>query len=1245
MSTQDSSGQRNSDGILGGVRLRRVLSTVVLATAICSILWLAKSPDAVSGQNTPNATLSSCSASPSRADSGDSVTISARAKNTWSYNKFLYVKFKFYDSRQDYVVTLEAPGRMVQGNSSYTFSISTTAGIRYLPAGRNEVVCDLIWIDSDDEDIKQDHSGDGRNVSNAVVRVSAPTPTPRPTPSLPDLTVTDLTVDGSSSPSQFTVGDEVTIRAVVNNTGSGAAGSSRLAYDIGRSSPVRNIGEDRVKSLDPGESSRESLTYTFIDADVGTQRIWFHADFENRVEEEDETNTFKSSSFQVLSRPTSEPGQNTPNATLSSCSASPSRADSGDSVTISARAKNTWSYNKFLYVKFKFYDSRQDYVVTLEAPGRMVQGNSSYTFSISTTAGIRYLPAGRNEVVCDLIWIDSDDEDIKQDHSGDGRNVSNAVVRVSAPTPTPRPTPSLPDLTVTDLTVDGSSSPSQFTVGDEVTIRAVVSNTGSGAAGSSRLTYYIGRSFPDRKIGEDDVSSLNPGGNSSEFLTYTFTDADVGAQRIWVLADSDNVVEEEDETNTFGSSAFQVRSRPTSEPGQNTPNATLSSCSASPSRADNGDSVTISARARNTWSYDKFLYVKFKFYDSSRSNVGSLDASGRTVSGGSSYTFSISTTAGNRYLPAGRNEVVCDLIWIDSNEDDHRQDYSGPDRNVSNAVVRVSAPQDGRSSATTIHVGSTADGNIDTADDEDYFSFSANSGSTYTIETFLRSLEDSLLELRDSNGRRLEDNDDWGDGTRASRIEWTAQSSGTYYVVVKGYQDSTGTYLISLSVTSPPESPPDMQGRTAFSSNRDGNVEIYVMNADGSSVTRLTDNEAVDRGASWSPDGGRIAFESDRDGDYEIYVMNADGSDVTRLTENEAVDRGASWSPDGGRIAFYSDRDEGFEIYVMNADGSDVTRLTDNEAIDGGPSWSPDGGRIAFSSLRGESFEIYVMNADGSDQTRLTENEELDYSPSWSPDGRSIAFTSRRDGNDEIYVMNADGSDQTRLTENEEPDSSPDWSPDGRSIAFTSRRDGNYEIYVMNADGSGQTRLTENEEYDSSPSWSHRNGGATPPVPTTRDDHGNDRSSATAIRMGSIADGNIETTGDVDYFSFSADSGITYTIETFLHSLEDSLLELRDSNSRRLAYNDDWGGGTASRIEWTAQSSGTYYVVVKGYQHHTGTYQLLLSAASPPDRQGRIAFSSYRDGNWEIYVMNADGSGVTRITDNSADDRVPSWSP
>ena len=130
----------------------------------------------------------------------------------------------------------------------------------------------------------------------------------------------------------------------------------------------------------------------------------------------------------------------------------------------------------------------------------------------------------------------------------------------------------------------------------------------------------------------------------------------------------------------------------------------------------------------------------------------------------------------------------------------------------------------------------------------------------------------------------------------------------------------------------------------------------------------------------------RIAFLSERDGNREIYVMDADGSNQTRLTHNPAFDESPDWSSDGTKIAFLSERDGNGEIYVMDADGSNQTRLTHNPAFDAYPTWSPDGTKIAFDSARDGNQEIYVIDADGGGLKRLTKNPFRDSVPTWSPE-------------------------------------------------------------------------------------------------------------------------------------------------------------------------------------------------------------------------------------------------------------------
>jgi Tol biopolymer transport system component/serine/threonine protein kinase len=275
----------------------------------------------------------------------------------------------------------------------------------------------------------------------------------------------------------------------------------------------------------------------------------------------------------------------------------------------------------------------------------------------------------------------------------------------------------------------------------------------------------------------------------------------------------------------------------------------------------------------------------------------------------------------------------------------------------------------------------------------------------------------------------------------------------------------------TLAVTPTPTPYGGGSGQFAFVSERDGNREIYIMNADGSGARNLTNNPADDWDPAWSPDGNEIAFHSMRDGNGEIYVMNADGSNPRNLTNNPASDYHPIWSPDGRQILFYSDRSGDGEVWVMNADGSNPRNLTNSPGGDGGAAWSPDGRQIVFNSDRTGNSEIFIMNADGSNPRQLTNDPDNDAWATWTPDGQQITFASTRSGNWDVYMMDLNGGNLRDLTNAPSNDWWPAWSTDGSLLTFTTDRDGVASVYAMNPDGTNPRRLTVNNSWNYSSAW------------------------------------------------------------------------------------------------------------------------------------------------------------------------------
>ena len=273
-----------------------------------------------------------------------------------------------------------------------------------------------------------------------------------------------------------------------------------------------------------------------------------------------------------------------------------------------------------------------------------------------------------------------------------------------------------------------------------------------------------------------------------------------------------------------------------------------------------------------------------------------------------------------------------------------------------------------------------------------------------------------------------------------------------------------------------------LRNRIVFATTENGTFDLGVVRPDGSDrriLVTSANGSRVFLDPDVSPDGRRIAF---RDVDSDIYVMNADGTGITRLVSRPQFDGLPDWSPNGTRLAFSggtpSPNGEPGRIFVINADGTGLRQVTpdpddpNNFVGDGWPSWAPDGNRLTFT----RNGDLYIINVDGTGMT-LVPTPHGAMAPTWSPDGRWIAYHSLGFAG-ELYITSPDGSISVQLTNSPEAETSPSWSPDSRRMVFGRWANDVGRLYVINVDGTGETLLTVPSTvhgpfvYDDDPSWS-----------------------------------------------------------------------------------------------------------------------------------------------------------------------------
>jgi len=260
--------------------------------------------------------------------------------------------------------------------------------------------------------------------------------------------------------------------------------------------------------------------------------------------------------------------------------------------------------------------------------------------------------------------------------------------------------------------------------------------------------------------------------------------------------------------------------------------------------------------------------------------------------------------------------------------------------------------------------------------------------------------------------------------------------------------------------------------RIAMVGNVGGRKDIYVCDADGANLVRITNDGTPCLTPRWSPDGNSIVYTSMRNGFPDVYLIDMRTYERRRISDFPGLNSGAVFSPDGGTLALVLSKDGNPELYTMSLRGGRITRITRTPRVaEASPSWSPDGGRIVFVSNATGLPQLYMSDRTGNaKRIPLVGSENV--SPDWGPAG--IAFCSRREGRYTICVLDPNTGRDEQITMDLSDHEDPSWAPDGRHIACTRTQGHHSDIYILDTQKDPPIRLTTAQGEWYCPSWSPR---------------------------------------------------------------------------------------------------------------------------------------------------------------------------